>query len=205
MTELLLLSNSTSAGLGFLEHALDTIAGLVRAGQRLLFVPFASGDRPGPGDRGGRRGLYRRRQLVRPAPGTTGDRPARGLLAAVRGGAAAVGGTTGARLFAGASGERERGRASGRRWLAGKGAGAPGAGPAVQRGAQQPGFRRPCGTGDGGRSRRTGRCGPGEEDSDHGRDLLLGRMAAHDAQPGRRSGIGVVRRQWPGFSVLLVL
>lgn len=47
MTELLLLSNSTSPGLGFLEHALDTIAGLVRPGQRLLFVPFASGDPDG--------------------------------------------------------------------------------------------------------------------------------------------------------------
>jgi hypothetical protein len=29
-------------------------------------------------------------------------------------------------------------------------------------------------------------------------------MAAHDAQPGRRGGIGVVSGQWPGFSVLLV-
>ncbi len=47
MTELLLLSNSTSPGLGFLEHALDTIAGLVLPGQRLLFVPFASGDPDG--------------------------------------------------------------------------------------------------------------------------------------------------------------
>ncbi len=47
MIELLLLSNSTSPGLGFLEHARDTIAGLVRPGQRLLFVPFASGDPDG--------------------------------------------------------------------------------------------------------------------------------------------------------------
>ncbi len=47
MTELLLLSNSTSPGLGFLEHALDTIAELVPPGRRLLFVPFASGDPDG--------------------------------------------------------------------------------------------------------------------------------------------------------------
>jgi len=45
VSELLLLSNSTSPGLGFLEHALDTIAALLPAGRRrLLFVPFASGD-----------------------------------------------------------------------------------------------------------------------------------------------------------------
>jgi peptidase E len=46
MTELLLLlSNSTSPGRGFLEHGLDVIAELVPAGRRLLFVPFAA---PGP-------------------------------------------------------------------------------------------------------------------------------------------------------------
>jgi dipeptidase E len=44
MTELLLLSNSTSPGRGFLEHALDAIAELVPAGRRLLFVPFAASD-----------------------------------------------------------------------------------------------------------------------------------------------------------------
>jgi dipeptidase E len=44
MTELLLLSNSTSPGRGFLEHALDEISGLVPAGGRLLFVPFAASD-----------------------------------------------------------------------------------------------------------------------------------------------------------------
>ena len=322
MTELLLLSNSTSPGLGFLEHALDTIAELVPPGQRLLFVPFASGDpdgytdvmtaalaplsiqvsgahrepAPGPGDRGGRRGLRRRRQLVPPAPGAAGDRPGAAIAARVRdglpylgasagtnmacptlrttndmpivqpasfealglipfqinphyldpdpasthqgetrqrrieefleendvpvlglregswlrvrGGAAAIGGTAGARLFARGAGPRELPpgsdvsdllagaaavrRGAGERWLAGEGAGAPGAGAAVQRGAQQPGFRRPFGTEGGGRSRRAGRCGPGGQDGDHGRDLFLGRIAAHDAQAGRRGGIGVV-------------
>jgi dipeptidase E len=45
VTELLLLSNSTSPGLGFLEHALDAIAGVLPPGRpRLFFVPFASGD-----------------------------------------------------------------------------------------------------------------------------------------------------------------
>jgi len=44
MTELLLLSNSTSYGQGFLEHALEIIAELIPAGGRLLFVPFASSD-----------------------------------------------------------------------------------------------------------------------------------------------------------------
>jgi dipeptidase E len=48
VTELLLLSNSVSPGLGFLEHALDEIAALLPAGRRrLLFVPFASGDPDG--------------------------------------------------------------------------------------------------------------------------------------------------------------
>jgi dipeptidase E len=45
MTELLLLSNSTSPGRGFLEHALDAIAELVPARGQLLFVPFAASDR----------------------------------------------------------------------------------------------------------------------------------------------------------------
>ncbi len=44
MTELLLLSNSTSPGLGFLEHALATIGALVPPGGRLMFLPFASSD-----------------------------------------------------------------------------------------------------------------------------------------------------------------
>jgi dipeptidase E len=44
VTELLLLSNSTSPGRAFLEHALAEIAGLAPAGSRLLFVPFASRD-----------------------------------------------------------------------------------------------------------------------------------------------------------------
>jgi dipeptidase E len=44
MTELLLLSNSTSPGRRFLEHALDAIAELAPAGARLLFIPFAAPD-----------------------------------------------------------------------------------------------------------------------------------------------------------------
>lgn len=45
VADLLLLSNSTSPGLGFLEHALDTIGGLLPAGRRrLLFIPFAASD-----------------------------------------------------------------------------------------------------------------------------------------------------------------
>jgi len=47
MTELLLLSNSTSPGRAFLEHALDVTAELVPAGCRLLFVPFAVSDHEG--------------------------------------------------------------------------------------------------------------------------------------------------------------
>jgi len=44
VAELLLLSNSTSPGMAFLEHALAEISGLVPAGARLLFVPFAARD-----------------------------------------------------------------------------------------------------------------------------------------------------------------
>ena len=44
MTELLLLSNSTSPGLGFLEHALGAISELVPPGGKLLFVPYASSE-----------------------------------------------------------------------------------------------------------------------------------------------------------------
>jgi peptidase E len=44
VTELLLLSNSTSPGLAFLEHALAKISGLVPAGAQLVFVPFAGRD-----------------------------------------------------------------------------------------------------------------------------------------------------------------
>jgi dipeptidase E len=42
--ELLLLSNSLSPGLGFLEHALTEIGELVPPGSRLLFLPYASSD-----------------------------------------------------------------------------------------------------------------------------------------------------------------
>lgn len=42
MPELLLLSNSTSPGLGFLEHARAEISRLAPPGSRLLFVPYAS-------------------------------------------------------------------------------------------------------------------------------------------------------------------
>jgi dipeptidase E len=44
MAELLLLSNSTTPGQGFLAHARDAIAELVPAGRELLFVPFAGRD-----------------------------------------------------------------------------------------------------------------------------------------------------------------
>jgi dipeptidase E len=47
MTELLLLSNSTSHGQGFLEYALETIAELIPAGGQLLFIPFASSGHEG--------------------------------------------------------------------------------------------------------------------------------------------------------------
>jgi dipeptidase E len=42
--ELLLLSNSVSPGLGFLEHALGEISELLPPGSRLLFLPYASSD-----------------------------------------------------------------------------------------------------------------------------------------------------------------
>jgi dipeptidase E len=45
--ELLLLSNSTSPGMGFLEHARAEISRLAPPGSRLLFVPYASADHDG--------------------------------------------------------------------------------------------------------------------------------------------------------------
>lgn len=44
MRELLLLSNSTAPGRGFLEHALDAIAETVAGAEVVLFVAYASGD-----------------------------------------------------------------------------------------------------------------------------------------------------------------
>ena len=44
MRELLLLSNSTAPGMGFLEHAAEAIRVMVGDRGRLLFVPFASSD-----------------------------------------------------------------------------------------------------------------------------------------------------------------
>jgi dipeptidase E len=44
MPDLLLLSNSRAPGMGFLEHAADAIAATLGGRDRLLFVPFASGD-----------------------------------------------------------------------------------------------------------------------------------------------------------------
>ncbi|WP_226029662.1 Type 1 glutamine amidotransferase-like domain-containing protein, partial [Streptomyces hyderabadensis] len=41
---LLLLSNSTQHGRGYLEHALDTVTGFLPAGARLAFVPYALAD-----------------------------------------------------------------------------------------------------------------------------------------------------------------
>ncbi|MFH8217649.1 dipeptidase PepE [Streptomyces sp. NPDC018057] len=41
---LLLLSNSTQYGRGYLEHALDTVTGFLPAGARLAFVPYALAD-----------------------------------------------------------------------------------------------------------------------------------------------------------------
>ncbi|MDT0426706.1 dipeptidase PepE [Streptomyces salyersiae] len=41
---LLLLSNSTQYGLGYLEHALDTVTSFLPAGARLAFVPYALAD-----------------------------------------------------------------------------------------------------------------------------------------------------------------
>ncbi|ANJ10974.1 dipeptidase PepE [Streptomyces parvulus] len=44
---LLLLSNSTQHGRGYLEHALDTVTGFLPAGGRLVFVPYAIADHDG--------------------------------------------------------------------------------------------------------------------------------------------------------------
>ncbi|WP_327171157.1 dipeptidase PepE [Streptomyces sp. NBC_01336] len=41
---LLLLSNSTQHGRGYLEHALDTVAAFLPSGARLAFVPYALAD-----------------------------------------------------------------------------------------------------------------------------------------------------------------
>ncbi|WP_406142026.1 dipeptidase PepE [Streptomyces sp. NBC_01089] len=41
---LLLLSNSTQYGRGYLEHALDTVTGFLPRGARLAFVPYALAD-----------------------------------------------------------------------------------------------------------------------------------------------------------------
>ena len=41
---LLLLSNSTQHGRGYLEHALDTVTGFLPSGARLAFVPYALAD-----------------------------------------------------------------------------------------------------------------------------------------------------------------
>ncbi|MFE2379472.1 dipeptidase PepE [Streptomyces sp. NPDC059398] len=41
---LLLLSNSTQYGRGYLEHALDTVTGFLPQGARLAFVPYALAD-----------------------------------------------------------------------------------------------------------------------------------------------------------------
>ncbi|WP_037574525.1 dipeptidase PepE [Phaeacidiphilus oryzae] len=50
--ELLLLSNSTQHGRGYLEHVLDTVAGFVGgSGSRLAFVPYALADHDGYTDR----------------------------------------------------------------------------------------------------------------------------------------------------------
>jgi dipeptidase E len=44
VAELMLLSNSTAPGSGFLEHALDDIREVLGERDRLLFVPFAAAD-----------------------------------------------------------------------------------------------------------------------------------------------------------------
>lgn len=41
---LLLLSNSTQHGCGYLEHALDTVSAFLPSGARLAFVPYALAD-----------------------------------------------------------------------------------------------------------------------------------------------------------------
>ncbi|MGH3410686.1 MAG: dipeptidase PepE [Streptosporangiaceae bacterium] len=47
MPELLLLSSSTSPGMGFLEHARGQISRLIPPGRQMLFVPYASADHDG--------------------------------------------------------------------------------------------------------------------------------------------------------------
>jgi dipeptidase E len=44
VSELLLLSNSTAPGMGFLEHATEAIRAVLGDRGSLLFVPFASSD-----------------------------------------------------------------------------------------------------------------------------------------------------------------
>jgi dipeptidase E len=44
MPELMLASNSFSAGRAALEHAMDALAGLLAGARRLLFVPYAASD-----------------------------------------------------------------------------------------------------------------------------------------------------------------
>ncbi|WP_372347424.1 Type 1 glutamine amidotransferase-like domain-containing protein [Streptomyces sp. KL116D] len=41
---MLLLSNSTQYGRGYLEHALDTVTGFLPPQARLAFVPYALAD-----------------------------------------------------------------------------------------------------------------------------------------------------------------
>lgn len=47
MRRLLLLSNSTQHGQGYLDHAIEAITGFLAGHRRLLFVPFALHDRAG--------------------------------------------------------------------------------------------------------------------------------------------------------------
>src|SRR5215831_3823200 len=44
MAELLLLSNSTAPGMGFLEHAIEAIRQVLGGRSSVLFVPLASSD-----------------------------------------------------------------------------------------------------------------------------------------------------------------
>ncbi|MGH2626954.1 MAG: Type 1 glutamine amidotransferase-like domain-containing protein, partial [Anaerolineales bacterium] len=44
---LLLLSNSTNHGRGYLDHAIETVRAFFRPVERLVFVPFALHDREG--------------------------------------------------------------------------------------------------------------------------------------------------------------
>ena len=55
MRRLLLLSNSTSHGLGYLDHGIDEILDLLDGCPRILFVPFALHDRAGYTERFRRR------------------------------------------------------------------------------------------------------------------------------------------------------